>query len=153
MTCPAPPVPDAPTPPASPAVVEDDGAPSEDLSSLRDQHTRTTGTAHVGAPPAPVVVTPAQGVVIDAQDAPPSAPVPVSPPPAPPAAPAAPCTTGAAASGTYASGAGQHGLASIPLAILGTEIAAPVPLTAELRWIDVPARVIGGGDDPGCSPD
>jgi hypothetical protein len=153
VTCPPPAATTEPL--ASP--VSDGGearaGPSDDGNAAHARAPAAAVRATAAAPPPP----PPPAVVADVQDVPVHAPspvAPVAPLPAPPAAPpAAPCTT-TVASGTFASGSGQqHGHSALPAAVLGIEIAVPTAAAAELRWVDVPAAVVGGADDPGSSPD
>jgi hypothetical protein len=134
--------------------VRSDGTPL--LDGPDSPRSAVPASAAVAAPAESADTGPPRAAVAASQDAPLSTPLPaapVSPPPAPPATPPAPCST-TAASGSYASGSGQqHGLAGLPLAVLGTEISAPTPAAVALRWVDVPGEVVGGGDDPGSSPD
>jgi len=156
VVCVAPPVPDAGSKFFGPTVVTD----GERRSGAVQE--RDTGLSSRGGASAAVAVSsqrsavgPSPAVVADVQDVPVNAPRSVPPMPAPPpmpATPAAPCTT-TAASGTHASGSGQHGVSTLPPAVLGPEIAAPSATGVALYWTDVPGQVVGGGDDPGSRPD
>ncbi|MGY1659619.1 hypothetical protein ACI78Q_00150 [Geodermatophilus sp. SYSU D00705] len=129
---------------------------SEVLASPAARDLRVKGSAAVGTGSAAGARATVPASVSDAGDVPVAPPVtstPVPPVAPAPAAPSAPSTGGTHACSSSAGSGGQNDAVGLPAAVLPVSWVAPPASHAALLSSGIAGSVVGGADDPGCSPD